>query len=225
MKLRSTVVVALATIACAATAVPQKFEPTLVWAKVPVVSVTQFKDVESTDHYYDALQSLVERWGIVRAFEGNRFYPLTECTSGELVVLLNDALNQMAIVASVVEDGGEARFDKNVLKKIRVRSGQKLTSAEGLKALPKGSPYIPFVQDTLSKVGGYIGADPKNFSPYTPVTRKEFGEFAYRYFGMTEISKSVAKLTMKEQREVVSRADMVVMVEAGLELWESAIAP
>jgi hypothetical protein len=82
------------------------------------VSVTQFKDVESTDHYYAALQRLVERWGLVRPFEGYRFYPLMECTSGELVVLLTDALNQVANVASVIEDGGMARLDKNILKKI-----------------------------------------------------------------------------------------------------------
>lgn len=217
--------IAWSCVACAATAVPQKFEPTLVWSKTPAVAVTQFKDVESTDHYHDALQRLVERWGLVRPFEGYRFYPLMECTSGELVVLLTDALNQVANVAGVIEDGGMARLDKNILKKIKVRSSQKLTSAEGLKSLPKDSRYTPFVQEVLSKVGGYIGADPKNFSPHTPVTRKEFGEFAYRYFGMTDVSKSVAKLTMKEQREVVTRADMVVMVDAGLERWEAAISP
>lgn len=67
----------------------------------PVVSqaqgsnVSKFSDVRSTDWFYQSLQSLVEKYGVVKGYADNTFRGNDPLTRGTFAVWLNDSLNAL----------------------------------------------------------------------------------------------------------------------------------
>jgi hypothetical protein len=64
-------------------------------ASAQVTSVSQFSDVQDTDWYFPALQSLVERWGVIAAYEDRTFRANDPETRGALAVVINSALDTL----------------------------------------------------------------------------------------------------------------------------------
>lgn len=60
-----------------------------------VTSVSQFSDVQPTDFYFQALQSLVERYGCIRPMSDGTFGGNQTMTRGQFFVDIEDCLNQM----------------------------------------------------------------------------------------------------------------------------------
>ncbi|MBD2342383.1 S-layer homology domain-containing protein [Calothrix sp. FACHB-156] len=68
-----------------------------------VTSVTQLQDVDPTADYYQALQSLVERYGSYAGDPDGYMRPEREMTRGETIVTLNaslDRINELIAVAT-----------------------------------------------------------------------------------------------------------------------------
>lgn len=68
-----------------------------------ITSVSQLTDVDPTQCYYEALKSLIDRYGLNVAYPDNTFRGEQAMTRAEAVQLLNQALDRMTelIAASV----------------------------------------------------------------------------------------------------------------------------
>jgi hypothetical protein len=61
----------------------------------PVTSIQQIPDVSQKDYYYEALSSIIERYGVDVTFQDRTFKGNQPLTRGDFIVYLNDALVQV----------------------------------------------------------------------------------------------------------------------------------
>lgn len=107
---------------------PQSSEATA--AMEQVTSVSQLSDVQPTDWAFQALQSLVERYGCIegypdRTYRGNRAMTRYEFAAG-----LNQCLNQIqALIASATE--GISKEDLTTLQRLQAEFSAELASLKG----------------------------------------------------------------------------------------------
>ncbi|MBD2342381.1 iron uptake porin [Calothrix sp. FACHB-156] len=74
-----------------------------VLAQIP--SVSQFKDVQPTEWYFQALQSLVERYGSVKAYKDGFFRGQRPATRGEFAVFMLPSLDRVnELIATATAD-------------------------------------------------------------------------------------------------------------------------
>lgn len=64
-----------------------------------ISSISQIADVKPSDYYYEALQSLVERYGCLTGFEDGTFRGDRPATRGEFALNLNTCLDKVAELA------------------------------------------------------------------------------------------------------------------------------
>lgn len=69
-------------------------------AEAQVTSISQFSDVQPTDWYFTALQSLIERWGIVSGYADGTFRADSPETRGGVASLINSAMNTISELQS-----------------------------------------------------------------------------------------------------------------------------
>jgi hypothetical protein len=60
-----------------------------------ISSISQIADVKPSDYYYEALQSLVERYGCLTGFEDGTFRGDRPATRGEFALNLNTCLDKV----------------------------------------------------------------------------------------------------------------------------------
>jgi hypothetical protein len=72
---------------------------TPVVSQAQVSNVSQFSDLRSTDWFYQSLQSLVEKYGVVKGYADNTFRGNDPPTRGTFAVWLNDSLNALRQVS------------------------------------------------------------------------------------------------------------------------------
>ena len=60
-----------------------------------ISSISQIADVKPSDYYYEALQSLVERYGCLTGFEDGTFRGDRPATRGEFALNLNTCLDRV----------------------------------------------------------------------------------------------------------------------------------
>lgn len=65
-----------------------------------MTSITQLEDVKPSDYYYQALQSLVERYGCLTGFNDGTFRGDRPATRGEFAINLNTCLDKVVELAA-----------------------------------------------------------------------------------------------------------------------------
>jgi len=85
------------------TAIILAFAATMPITLAQMTSINQFTDVKPTDYYYQALQSLVERYGCVVGYGDGTFEGDRPATRGELAQNLNTCLDR---VTELIRAGG-----------------------------------------------------------------------------------------------------------------------
>jgi hypothetical protein len=84
-----------------------------------MTSVTQFVDVQPTDYYYQALQSLVERYGCTGGFPDETFRGNRNMTRYEVVSTMNGCMDKVTeIILGASSRNGVTKAEVTSLKNL-----------------------------------------------------------------------------------------------------------
>lgn len=92
-----------------------------------VTSVSQLQDVQPSDWAFQALQSLVERYGVIAGYPDARFRGKKSITRYEFAAGLNTALNRINQLISTGKENLVSRDDLIILEKLQVEFADELT--------------------------------------------------------------------------------------------------
>lgn len=175
-----------------------------------VTSISQIKDVKTTDKHFMALQSLVERYGVFsdETFRGND--PLTR---EEFVVLLNKSLDMLVELAGSTDENISAYELINNFSANQTN----ITSISQIKDIKASYSQYIHLQSLTERYGIDICDVDKNFRPTKTVTEKEFYTWIAKIFnGSANSSPSATK--------AITRSEWVIVMEAALDSVNERIA-
>ena len=142
----------------------------IISANAQLTSISQVKDVKPTDQHYQALQSLVEKYGVFEPFPDGTFRANAPLTRGEFAKLLNNGLNRMMDLA-FAEDTKILPTD---LFNYYNANNVNISAVSQVKDIrPTNEFYIP-LESLIERYGINICDADKTFHPEKPITEKEF---------------------------------------------------
>lgn len=175
-----------------------------------ITSISQIKDVKPTDKHYNALQSLVERYGV---FSDQTFRMNDPLTREDFVVLLNKGLNRMIELAAATEE------DITLYELIDSfsASGTKITSISQIKDIKASYGKYQDLESLTERFGIDICDKDKYFRPTKTVTEKEFYTWITKIFnGSVNSSPSATK--------AITRSEWVIVMNAAFDSVNERIA-
>ena len=104
----------------------------------PLTSVSELADIEPTDWAYQALQSLVERYGIITAYPDGTFRGDRVMTRYEFAAGLNRALNYLNSAIASTTSNLLTREDLTTLQRLQEEFAVELATLKGKVALLEG---------------------------------------------------------------------------------------
>ncbi|MEG4857190.1 iron uptake porin [Microcoleus sp. K1-B6] len=106
-----------------------------------MTSVTQFVDVQPTDYYYQALQSLVERYGCTVGFPDETFRGNRNMTRYEVVSTMNGCMDKVTdIILGASSRNGVTKAEVTSLKNLINELQQEVELIQRSRA--SGKPII-----------------------------------------------------------------------------------
>ncbi|NJN12265.1 MAG: iron uptake porin [Richelia sp. RM1_1_1] len=94
----------------------------------PVTAVSQLKDVQATDWAFQALRSLVERYGVISGYPDVSFRGQNAMTRYEFAAGLNAALNRINELISTGKESLVSREDLTTLQRLQKEFADELTT-------------------------------------------------------------------------------------------------
>jgi hypothetical protein len=110
---------------------PLPVNPTVVEAMEQVTSVSQLSDVQPTDWAFQALQSLVERYGVIAGYPDGTFRGNRAMTRYEFAAALNAALESLAQVIPANSTDFLTQEDLAKLQQLQAEFSAELASIRG----------------------------------------------------------------------------------------------
>jgi hypothetical protein len=135
-----------------------------------ITSVSQLRDVKEIDKYYAALQSLVERYGVIDAYPDGTFRGAQPLTRGEFARILSAMLDRTFDLASASQVDA---FSADLYRKYSVNKAGVTSISEVTDVRPTDEYYEP-IRNLIERYGIDISDLNKNFYPARAVTEKEF---------------------------------------------------
>ena len=169
-------------------------------------SISQLKDVQPSDRYYQATKSLVERYAVVSAYNDNKFYGQRPLTRGQLVSFLGRSLQVLTELIDLASNDNKQVYigigfcsnKPEVLNEIFCKDyslyKNNVTSLSQIKDVKSTDAYFFELQYLTERYNiNTIDAD-NYFRASKSVTKKEFydlmnGIFKYRSVDLQSISK------------------------------------
>ena len=186
-------------------------------ANAQITSVSQLKDVKPTDKYYAAVQSLVEKYGVLDPFPDYTFRGGQPLTREQFVVLINNGLDRLGEVDAASTEG--ERDDIGFLAYIHGYDAHQtnITSMSQIKDSSPTDEHFIAEQSLVERYGIILADADKNFRPTKSVTEKEFYDWLSGIFGAT-ISGSPSPT------KAISRGEAVIVINAALDSLNAEIA-
>jgi S-layer homology domain len=179
-------------------------------ANAQITSISQVKDVKTTDKHFIALQSLVERYGV---FSEEKFRANDPLTREEFVVLLNKSLDILVELAASADENIAARDLFNSYS----ANGTNITSISQIKDIKASYNQYVHLQSLIERYGIDICDADKNFRPTKTVTEKEFYTWIAKVFnGSANSSPSATK--------ALTRSEWIIVMNAALDSVNEKIA-
>lgn len=176
-----------------------------------LTSISQFRDVKETDEFYEDLQSLVERYGVVSPdtktakddlLPGGKsknttylFSPNSPIPNRDIAVLLNSSLDRMTELMSAESAGQELTTEQkqdletnlvSLYKSSPIYGDQSLVSIQGVKGTKEGNPEFYAIQSLIERYG--VGADLVNtgkiFDPAKTYSEKQISGILSNVLGI-----------------------------------------
>jgi Carbohydrate-selective porin, OprB family/S-layer homology domain len=94
----------------------------------PVTSVSQLKDIQPTDWAFQALQSLVEKYGLIAGYPDGSFRGNSAISRYEFAAGLNAALNRINELISTGKENLVSQQDLTTLKRLQSEFAEELTT-------------------------------------------------------------------------------------------------
>jgi opacity protein-like surface antigen len=121
-----------------------------------VTNVSELADVSPTDWAYQALQSLVERYGVIsgypdRSFRGNRAMTRYEFAAG-----LNSAMNRIDEILKTLPDQYATQQDLEVLKQLQAEFAKELAVVQGQLSTIDAEQRLAEPFSTTAKLTGEV---------------------------------------------------------------------
>ncbi len=167
-----------------------------------ITSVSQLTDVKKTDKYYAALQSLVEKYGVVAGFPDGTFRGNSPLTREQFAALLNASLDRINEVSEASYDGKEAEADDlGIMGLINAPYDPKqtnVTSMSQIKDVGASAWYYSALQSLVERYGICLADTDKNFRAANAVTEKEYytwigAIFDGRFSGTPSATKAITR--------------------------------
>ncbi len=163
-------------------------------AKAQITSISQMPDVKPTDKHYQALQNLVERYGVIDGYPDGTFRAHTPLTRGEFAKVLNVSLERIGelVEASETEILNQELFNTYSANKTNI------TSLSQVKDIRPTNEYYTAIESLIERYGIDITDADKNFRPEKAITEKEFytwiaGIFSGRLSGKPSATKAITR--------------------------------
>jgi hypothetical protein len=182
-----------------------------------LVSVSQYTDVAPGHAYYNALQSMVERYGVANGFkspDGVAFRGDQELSRADMIMLIDGALDQVAQLAemTMMEMAPEQR--SRAMAAMPIMQGAKcapaaadLSSAKQIKDLKSADPWFQAAVNLVEKWSIRIANADGAFRPADPVPVADARE-CLKIFSANGPSHRPQKLT---------RGDFAIMLNEAVE--------
>ena len=150
-----------------------------------ITSVSQLKDVPRSEPYFQDIQSLVERYGIIQQAT---YRPSSAISKAEFATLLNTTLDKFSeVVASI--DGA-----KNPLK---FPGSSKKTVSQYTDVKPTDT-YYPALKSLTERYGIAFGSKDGKFNAQETVTQQQAAGLFGMIFGIKTLPSSDKPLTRGE---------------------------
>ena len=168
-------------------------------------SISQLKDMKPSDSYYQAVQSLTKRYGVMYVYNDRKFHAERRLTRGQLISFLNSSLDRVneIMAAASADSRVPVKFgycsDKSLAinEIFRVECSlykNNVTSVSQIKDVKSTDTYFVNLQSLTERYNIKL-IDPDNyFRSSKPVTKKEFYDlmnliFNYRPVGSPLVTK------------------------------------
>ena len=168
-------------------------------------SISQLKDMKPSDSYYQAVQSLTKRYGVMYVYNDRKFHAERRLTRGQLISFLNSSLDRVneIMAAASADSRVPVKFgycsDKSLAinEIFRVECSlykNNVTSVSQIKDVKSTDTYFVNLQSLTERYNIKL-IDPDNyFRSSKPVTKTEFYDlmnliFNYRPVGSPLVTK------------------------------------
>lgn len=137
---------------------PETNTPTQITEENRVTSVSQLSDVQPTDWAFQALQSLVERYGVIAGYSDETFRGNRAITRYEFAAGLNAALERVNESIATGVENSVSRQDLETLQRLQVEYASELATLRGrVDTLEARSAQLEANQfSTTTKLTGQI---------------------------------------------------------------------
>ncbi len=137
---------------------PETNTPTQTTGENRVTSVSQLSDVQPTDWAFQALQSLVERYGVIAGYSDETFRGNRAITRYEFAAGLNAALERVNELIATGIENSVSRQDLEILQRLQIEYAAELATVRGrVDALEARSAQLEANQfSTTTKLTGQI---------------------------------------------------------------------
>ena len=168
-------------------------------------SILQLKDMKPSDSYYQAVQSLTKRYGVMYVYNDRKFHAERRLTRGQLISFLNSSLDRVneIMAAASADSRVPVKFGYCSDKSLAINEifrvdcslyKSNVTSVSQIKDVKSTDTYFVNLQSLTERYNIKL-IDPDNyFRSSKPVTKKEFYDlmnliFNYRPVGSPLVTK------------------------------------
>ncbi|MEC4895231.1 MAG: S-layer homology domain-containing protein [Oscillatoria sp. PMC 1051.18] len=156
-----------------------------------IISVDELTDVSPSDYYYDALRSLIEKYGVVASYPDNTFRGNRVMTRYEFIQSISASLYQMeqvgirvtqplptatpsspAMIADLQPTDWAFEAIRGLMARYEVNLLYSDQTFRGNRALTEG--------ELISYLNQILGSNLRSRNPETPVTRGQYAMLLYQ---------------------------------------------
>ena len=182
----------------------------IISANAQITSISQIKDAKPTDKHFLALQSLVERYGVI---SDNPFRANDPLTREDFMVLLNSGLDVLMEIAANADEEISA---SDLIESFSANETN-ISSTSQIKDIKEDYKQFIHLQSLTERYGIDICDKDKFFRPTKTVTEKEFYTWIAKIFhGSVNSNPSATK--------AITRGEWVIVMEAALDSVNERIA-
>ena len=188
-----------------------------------LVSVSQYADVDPKQPYFNALQSLVERYGVANGFKtasGVDFRGDQALSRADMIMLIDGALDQAAQLAEMTLMELPPDQRDNAMKKLPIMRGAKcasmaarIDSAKQIKDLKPSDPWFQSSVNLVEKWSIRIASTDGALRPADPVSVAD----------ARECLKIFSADGPSHQPQSLTRGDFALMLNEAMEDFTSGL--